>query len=442
MNILIVGSGAREHAMAKAFARSATPSKLFCFGTSHNPGISSLTTQYATGDLCACETIVQKALEWNIQLAVIGPEAPLEAGLVDCLEQQNILCAGPRKALARIETSKSFARKLLTKARIKASPRYQHFTSMQGVEAFLNSLGEDRYVIKADGLMGGKGVKVAGDHLHSIAEALQYAQELQAQNIPFLIEEKLIGQEFSLICFTDGKCIVPMPVVQDHKRAYEQDKGPNTGGMGSYSDANHRLPFLTAQDIKSAQNVNEAVLHALEKECGEPFKGFLYGSFIATANGIYLIEYNARLGDPEALNLLSILDADFVAICQAIAHGQLSKIPIHFKPYATVCKYAVPKGYPDEPLKNIPLDISQVNSRERLCLGAVNEQDGILLATGSRAIAVVGIAPNIEDAEAIAEAEIGRIKGEVFHRSDIGTAALIHQRIQMMQQLRVEEVLL
>ena len=293
-------------------------------------------------------------------------------------------------------------------------------------------------MVKANGLMGGKGVKVAGDHLHSIDEAYVFCQQLHEEKIPFLIEEKLIGQEFSLLNFCDGERLIPMPLVQDHKRAFDGDMGPNTGGMGSYSAADHRLPFLTDQDIKAAQHINEQTIRALKQECNETYQGILYGSFIATTKGVYLIEYNARFGDPEILNLLSIFDGDFVELCTSLVNGSLYPEQVRFKHLATVCKYAVPLGYPDAVLDHTPISISAVQNQEQLYFAQVKEHHGTLMSTSSRTLAVVGIADTIAKAEKIAEEEISRVQGALFHRRDIGTAALIEKRIQMMAALREE----
>jgi phosphoribosylamine---glycine ligase len=440
MNILIVGSGAREHAIAKALHQSKSIKTLYCFGTHINPGIAELTADYICGDITNTHQVLDAAQSWAIQLAIIGPEAPLEKGLVDALEQKNIPCVGPKQRLAQIETSKAFTRQLFQTYNIPGSPKFKYFTGLDGVESFLLQLGEGQYVIKADGLMGGKGVKVAGDHLHSIDEAVAFCTSLSEQGHSFIIEEKLIGQEFSLLCFTDGTTLVPMPLVQDHKRAYEQDKGPNTGGMGSYSDANHLLPFISKDDHGAANQINKAVLDALKHSCGAPFKGILYSSFIATQSGVYVIEYNARFGDPEALNVLPLFVGDFVAVCKAIADGTLAQQPISFKPLATVCKYAVPLGYPDKPIKDIPISIDNVVNKNSLYFGSISEHDGCLYGQGSRAIAAVGIAETISEAENQAEAEISRIQGQLFHRKDIGTKALIDHRVSMMNDLRQEQL--
>ncbi len=436
MNILIIGSGAREHAIARALARSNNKPRLFCFASSNNPGIQDLTVDYWIGNICDIDTITSIASKRKIDFAIVGPEAPLEYGLADALWNISIPTIGPRKKLARIETSKAFTRDLLKKFNIPGAPVYSVFHNLIGVKEFLQQLGENNYVIKADGLMGGKGVKVAGDHLHSIAEAYQYCQELHAHNMTFVIEEKFIGQEFSLMSFCDGEHLIPMPLVQDHKRAYINDEGPYSGGMGSYSDANHRLPFVTEDDVLQANQINEAVVNALMKECGEKYIGILYGSFMVTKAGVRLIEYNARFGDPEVMNVLSILESDFVTVCKDMIAGKLSKDNVKFAAKATVCKYAVPEGYPDDPVKNVEIDISSIKNPQQLYLGAVDMREGILYATGSRTAAIVGVADNIQAAEQVAEGEIIKIKGPLFHREDIGTQSLIQRRIQQMAELR------
>jgi phosphoribosylamine--glycine ligase len=436
MNILIIGSGAREHAMAKAFKRSPQSPILFCCATSNNPGISELVQNDWIGDICDVNAVVQQALTWKIDLAVIGPEAPLEKGLADNLWENNIPVVGPKKFLAQLETSKKFTRDLLKKYQIAGSPEYKAFHDLTGVKDFLHHLGEGRYVIKADGLMGGKGVKVAGDHLHSIEEAYQFCEELFSAKHSFVIEEKCVGEEFSFMCFCDGERLIPMPLVQDHKRAFENDAGPNTGGMGSYSDSNHRLPFLTDKDFHEAFKINQSVITAVSKEAGEKYIGVLYGSYMATEDGVRLIEFNARFGDPESLNVLAILESDFVAICEAMVQGNLTEDHVRFAHAATVCKYVVPEGYPDQPRKNVMIDVSHVQNTQYLYLAAVDERDGKLYALGSRTAAVVGVAATIPAAEILAETEVVRIEGPLFHRKDIGTLDLINRRIHAMRILR------
>jgi phosphoribosylamine--glycine ligase len=262
-------------------------------------------------------------------------------------------------------------------------------------------------------------------------------RELVALGHPFVIEEKLEGEEFSLMSFCDGETLKHMPAVQDHKRADNGDKGPNTGGMGTYTDANHSLPFLRENDIAEARAINERVAVALKEECGAPYQGILYGGFMATRDGVKLIEYNARFGDPECLNLLTLLETDFVAVCRGIVEQKLSDVRVEFARKASVCKYVVPDGYPDTPRVGDEVVLpSELPAGVTMYLGAVDVKDGMLVATGSRTVGVVGVAETIADAENICENVVQEIPGRFFHRADIGTAALIAKRIEHMKMVR------
>ena len=400
-----------------------------------NPGIAELCDEIIIDDINNPQNAGRYAKEINATLAIIGPENPLANGVSDILWDLGIPTIGPKKNLAQIEVSKSFTRNLQKTYQIPGAPIYKYFKSMEGVSEFLKKLGEN-YVVKYDGLAGGKGVKVSGDHLKNHHDAIEYCDNLIQKGSTFLIEEKFIGEEFSLMSFCDGTNIKHMPAVQDHKRAYDGDLGPNTGGMGSYSDQNHSLPFLKDSDIKEAQNINRETLKALKEHFKEDYKGILYGGFMATANGIKLIEYNARFGDPEAMNVLSILKTDLVEICEHIINGSLDKIDIQFENKATVCKYAVPEGYPDNPIKNESIDVSKVKNSDLLYYASVDIKDGVLVESGSRTIATVGISNSIFSAEKIAEESISCVEGPLFHRTDIGTPLLIEKRKNNMDSLR------
>ena len=433
--ILLLGSGAREHAIARALAFSPQNPAIACLAANNNPGIQKLAEEFKVGSISDPKSVVSFAQKCCAKLTIIGPEAPLQAGVADALWNAGIPTVGPKKAHAQIETSKGFTRDLLAKYNIPGGPLYRRFDSLGGVAEFLEELGED-YVVKYDGLMGGKGVKVSGDHLHSHDEALDYCTKLVNRGGSFVVEEKLIGEEFSLMSFCDGEHLAHMPPVQDHKRAYEGDEGPNTGGMGSYSDADHSLPFLTDDDISHAQQTNETTAQALKKEFSEGYKGVLYGGFIATADGVKLIEYNARLGDPEAMNVLPLLESDFVEVCHGIVNGNLDERNVSFSRRATVCKYAVPEGYPDSPVKGEPIDVSSVTDTSQLYYASVDMKDGTLIEAGSRTVAYVGIAGSLVKAEAKAGREISKVRGPLFHRTDIGTTELIQKRVEHMQTLR------
>ena len=433
--ILVIGSGAREHAIVRALDRSHQEKEIFCLASNMNPGIAALCDELLIGNFNDPDFVVNYTNEIGATLAIIGPENPLENGVADALWSIKVKVVGPKKDLAKLETSKAFTRDLLREYNIPGGPQYQTFNSLAGVTEFLNVLGEN-YVVKYDGLAGGKGVKVSGEHLHSHDEALAYCQELTDKGDEFVIEEKFIGEEFSLMSFCDGDTLKHMPAVQDHKRAYEGDTGPNTGGMGTYSDANHSLPFLTENDIAEAHQINTQTAKAVKDKFGEGYQGILYGGFMATASGVKLIEYNARFGDPEAMNVLSLLDSDFIEICNGITDGTLKNLDVKFQNKATVCKYAVPEGYPNSPVKNEQINVSKIENPDGLFYASVDIQNGKLVEAGSRTVAVVGVADSISNAENIAEKEVSAIDGPLFHRSDIGTDMVIQKRINHMKSIR------
>ena len=411
--VLIVGSGAREHAIAETLARSPQKPDLLCYSNAHNPGIERLARRYTTGSLIDGAPIAAFAKDQSATLAIIGPEAPLAAGVADALWATNIPTVGPTQSLARIESSKSFARDLLATHNIPGNPTFERIEpspdALDQAQAILHRLG-NHHVIKDDGLAGGKGVKVFGDHLHSLADSLAFCRELLTAGHPFVVEEKLEGEEFSLLSFSDGTTLRHMPAVQDHKRLLEGDRGPNTGGMGSYTSADGLLPFLTRNDILSAQSINQQTAAALHAETGQPYRGILYGGFMATRDGVRLIEYNARFGDPEALNLLTLLNTDLLAICKAITTGTLNGLQVAFRPAASVCKYLVPEGYPDNPRKGDPVILPAYPlPGTQIFLSAVDVRAGELIATGSRTLAVVATAETLAEAEAECERTVATI---------------------------------
>ncbi len=311
------------------------------------------------------------------------------------------------------------------------------FEHAEGLRQYMSELGE--FVIKPDGLTGGKGVQVFGEHLHSIEDALSYCHAILAKHGRVEVEERLEGEEFSLQTITDGDTIIHCPLVQDHKRAYDGDEGPNTGGMGSYSCPDFGLPFLDARDIETAQSTNEQVIHALARETGKPYRGVLYGGFMATGDGVRLIEYNARFGDPEAMNVLPLLEADFVELCRATAEGNLGRVACSFASKATVCKYVVPESYPDGPATRAAIVVPD-EYRERTDVrwfwAACRQEGSDVHLTGSRAGAFVGIGDTLEAAERVAEEAASAVGGPVRHREDIGRTEIIDARIRHMETLR------
>ena len=438
-NILLIGNGAREHALAETISRSEQKPRLFSFMKSNNPGIASLSIKTVLGSYTDLEAIKGFAAENKIEFAVIGPEDPLNNGVVDALSGIDIPSVGPTKSLARLETSKSFTRNLVSKYKIPGNPRFGVFKSIDGVEAFLNEL--EGIVLKPDGLTGGKGVLVQGDHFATRQEALNLCKQILTDGSLLIVEEKFDGEEFSLQCLCDGKTVVGTPLAQDHKRRFDQDKGPNTGGMGSYSMADHLMPFLRPQDLQDGLEITRQVAAALFKETGILYKGVMYGGFIATKDGVKLLEYNARFGDPEAMNILPLLKTDFVEICRHIIAGTLDKLKIEFEHKATVCKYVVPKGYglpadhPDATSSKTKIEVGNVGAA-RLYYSSVDQKEDGLYLSSSRAIGIVGIANTLADARKIAEEGVKAVKGPVAYRADIGTDALIQKRIDHMKKIR------
>lgn len=435
--ILLIGNGAREHCIGEALVKSGR-AELYVFANKKNPGLFELAKEYQLGKLNDFPAILDFTKKVKPDFAFVGPDDPIADGVADLLLELEIHSVAPLKTVARLESSKSFTRDLLQKYKIPGNPKFKVFLGTDGVRNFLDELG-GQFVIKADGLMGGKGVKVSGEHLANQEEGEQYAKECIEKFGRVVIEEKFIGQEFSLMSFVDGKNVIDMPPVQDHKRAFEGDIGANTGGMGTYSDANHLLPFLTKKDLDDAHEITVKTADALFRETGALYKGIMYGGFIAVKDGVRLIEYNARFGDPEVMNVLPILKTDFVSICESIISGSLDRTNVKFENLATVCKYMCPEGYPDNPKSGEKIMIEGGGPKDknvRMYYASVDQREDGLYLSSSRGIAFVGIGKTIDEAEQKAESAVLCVKGPVFHRRDIGTKGLIEKRVSMMRSIR------
>jgi phosphoribosylamine--glycine ligase len=292
VNCLIVGHGAREHVIGEALVNSGA--NLYAFMSFKNAGLEDLSKDIHVHSETDFTEIISFCKVKNIDFAVIGPEAPLCVGIVDALENGGIPCAGPKIEAAQLEGSKIFTRNLLEKYKIASNLRSKAFNSMEGIESYIKDVGAETIVVKPDGLTGGKGVKVYGDHLFSKQDIIDYCQELTDQRSPFILEEKCDGEEFTLQTFVDGKNVVGSPLVQDHKRAYEDDKGPNTGGMGSYSMEDHLMPFINKKDVEEAIADMKKTVAAVKSETGVEYKGFLYGQFMKTISGLKLTYYENK----------------------------------------------------------------------------------------------------------------------------------------------------
>ncbi|MBC7318298.1 phosphoribosylamine--glycine ligase [Candidatus Bipolaricaulota bacterium] len=420
MKILVVGNGAREHAIAAALSRSPQKPRIFAFMSTPNPGIIRLAEDWIAGELTDVEAIAQYSKKTNVDLVIFGPETPLAAGAVDGLEEKGFLCVGPRKALARLEADKAFMREFMAKHIGWGYPQWWTFTNPKSLKTHL--LSHPDVVIKPVGLTGGKGVRILGKQISSLEEALEYARSYLEHEGRILVEERLHGEEFSLMVFTDGKKVHAMPLVQDYKFAYEGDQGPMTGGMGSYSCADHLLPFVSPNDYEIALEIVVKTVHELSKIFGIPYRGVLYGQFIQTDVGPRVIEFNVRFGDPEAINVLALLETDAVAVFLSIATGDLLE-EIKFAHKATVCRYLVPQGYPDNPeagiIFSLPLE-QLATAGVEVYFGSVTEEaPGKYRTTSSRSIALLAQADTPLEAKSILDKALDKIPHQLYWRRDI-----------------------
>jgi len=407
---LIVGNGAREHAIAKALARSEV--ELHSAMARRNPGIAGLSEEAVIMDIN--NTGLYKRFR-DVDIAFMGPEAPLAAGVTDVLNDLGVPVVGPTQAAAKLEWSKAYTREFIDEHGIPGNPDFAVCRSKAEVEAFLS--GHPELAAKPDVLTGGKGVKITGEHLHGVGDVMDYSMERIAEDGLIVLEEKLSGNEFTLQTFTDGKRIEVMPLVRDYKRAFDGDTGPNTGSMGSYSCPDHGLPMIGDESVRTGTRIMEATVQAMNAD-GTPFKGILYGGFMETDGGVYLIEYNSRFGDPEAMNALSLLEEPLLDVGWDIIDGSLKKPA--FEEKATVCVYVVPDGYPVDPKRDREVRIREPADSE-LYFASVHEEGGIIRTTGSRAIALLAKGDTVEEARSKVYGDVPRIEGDIFYRTDIGS---------------------
>ena len=441
MNIIVVGGGAREHAICNAIYKSKEV-KLFSVMSNLNPGIERISEDVFLEKETNIDLVVEYAKKNNIDLVIVGPEAPLEFGIVDKLNNAGINACSPTKAAARIETDKEWMRNILKKYNIRGQLKCESFTNTQKARKYIEE-SDFEIVIKPIGLTGGKGVKVSGDHFNGIEGAMEYVKDVIEHKIggksKVLIEEKAIGEEFTLQAFSDGTSILPLPAVQDHKRLLPGDKGPNTGGMGSYSCHNGLLPFLSKSEYEEGAIILQNIVEALNKE-GCSYIGPIYGQFMLTVDGPKIIEINARFGDPEAMNVLPLLETDYVELCKAMLDGNLSDKKLKLKQKSTVCKYVVPEGYGKKSMVGEKINVDENGIRKsgsELFYASVNKKNDFVYTTSSRSLAVVGISSNLSNAEKICENALSYVKGEhIFVRHDIGSEDLIKSRVDHMTNLR------
>lgn len=417
MNILVIGSGGREHALYWKLSESPQTEQIYAIPG--NPGMGA-SAAIALDDHAA---ILRFVKEHKIGLVVVGPEVPLMNGLVDELEAAGIRAFGPRANAAEIEGSKSFAKDLMKKYGIPTA-RYEVFTAAEPARAYIRQEGAP-IVVKADGLAAGKGVIVAMTEQEALdaVDAIMEDHSFGDAGARVVIEEFMEGEEASLLAFTDGTTIRPMISAQDHKRAYDGDRGPNTGGMGTYAPAPVMTPEMTERAV---EEILKPTIAAMAKE-GRTYRGCLYLGLMVTADGPKVVEFNARFGDPETQVVLPLLDSDLVAIMCACADGTLADVPIRWKDGAAVCVVLASGGYPGHYDKGQEIHgLADAEAMGALVFHAGTAMKaGKLVTNGGRVLGVVGRGADISSAVDAAYAAATKISfKDAYYRKDIAHRAL------------------
>ena len=413
MKVLVVGSGGREHAIVDALFRSPSVDKIYC--APGNAGIARQAECVAIKDTDV-EGLKAFAIENAADLTVVGPEAALAVGVVDEFRKAGLPIFGHTKAAARIESSKEFAKELMAKYDIPTAG-YKAFDNYDEAVAYVEARPLPA-VLKYDGLAAGKGVVIA----ETMDEAREALRDMLLDDRfgkgRVVVEDFLTGPEFSLMCFVEGENVYPMPVAQDHKRAFDGDKGPNTGGMGAYTS----LPFINDEDLEFAmEKVMRPTAKAMVAE-GCPLTGVLYGGLMKTPDGVKVIEFNARFGDPETEVVLPLIDSDIANVFEAVAKGT-TPAEIVWSKDVTLGIVLASKGYPGDYAKGFAIRGTEKVDGTVFHMGTA-VKDGELVTAGGRVLFVVAKGATLADAHKKANEEVSKIECEnLFHRTDIGHKA-------------------
>lgn len=420
MRILVIGGGGREHTLVWKLAMSPRVEKIYCIPG--NPGISQI-AECVDLNLADNQALVDFATNNQIDLTVVGPELPLANGIVDAFDKQGLKIFGPTQAAAELEGSKAFAKELMKKYQIPTA-NFEVFTDAKSAKDYIVQLGAP-VVVKADGLAAGKGVVVAMslDEALAAVDMIMRDQAFGLAGSRVVIEEYLTGEEASLLAFTDGYTVVPMISAQDHKRAFDGDQGPNTGGMGTYAPA----PVVTADILEQIkQQVLQPTVDAMRAE-GRIYRGCLYAGLMINENGPKVIEFNARFGDPETQVVLPLLASDLVTVMEACVDGKLADIEVSWEEKAAVCVVMAAGGYPGGYAKGDAITgIAAAEQHGALVFQAGTAlKEDTLITNGGRVLGVTATAPTILDAVEKAYHAVKEIKFiDMHYRTDIAHRAI------------------
>ena len=415
MKVLVVGGGGREHAICWKLAQSPRVTELYC--APGNGGIAQVATcvPIAATDV---EAMVRWAKEQVMDFVVVAPDDPLALGMVDALEAEGIRAFGPRKNAAIIEASKAFSKELMRKYHIPTA-KYQTFTDEQAALAYIDREGAP-IVVKADGLALGKGVTVAAtaEEAKAAVRDMMEGGKFGASGRTVVIEECMTGPEVTVLAFADGKTVVPMLSSQDHKRAYDGNQGPNTGGMGAFCPSPNYTPEIAERCMRE---IFLPTMEAMRAE-GRPFQGVLYFGLMLTPEGPKVVEYNARFGDPETQPLMMMLETDLMDIFEACVDGTLDRLPITWKPGAACCLVLASGGYPLSYQKGYPISgLDQVPEWATVFHAGTRLEDGVYTNQGGRVLGVTATGHDLADAVARAYEAARPIHWTDMHfRTDIG----------------------
>lgn len=420
MNVLVVGSGGREHALVWKLAQSGRIASLYA--APGNPGMERYAQclPIAVDDI---EGLVAAAKEHQIDLTVVGPELPLTLGIVDRFEAEGLACFGPSKAAAELEGSKAFSKDLMKKYNIPTAA-YEVFTEVAPAKAFADKLGYP-VVVKADGLAAGKGVLIceSQEDAYAAIEDMLVASEFGEAGHRIVIEEFMTGPEVSVLAFADGSHALPMVSAQDHKRIFDNDEGPNTGGMGAYSPAPMYHEALAAEVLET---IIRPTIAAMAAE-GRPFTGILYTGLMLTEDGPRVLEYNVRFGDPETQPVLMRLESDLLDVFEKALAGRLDEVELAWKEEAAVCVVLAAKNYPASPVKgDAILGLDELEDDQVVVFHAgTKRMDAKLVTNGGRVLGVTALGDTIREAIEHAYKATAHIHFEgMQYRRDIGARAL------------------